>query len=130
VTGPVDLARGTVGFAVSLPADSGYIRLARMLVAAFAGDHLDLPDEEIDGLRIAVSEIFTAALDEHHAAGSADRIKVMAAISGHTLEVVLRHAGNEVSDAPRLSVARSLVDTAETLPGPVIAIRLSAAATD
>lgn len=46
-----------------LPAAPAFIRLARLLVACFLESHLVVPDVRDHGVRLAVTEIFTAALE-------------------------------------------------------------------
>lgn len=102
---------------VELPADTSFIRLARMLVAGFAAECHPFDEARLAGLRLAVSEVCAHALTSHAAAGGEGPIGVRARSTPGRLEVWIDGrsrgsgpVGEPGGDRMPLAVADALVD--------------------
>jgi len=65
-----------------IPADTGRVRIARLVAAAIADD-IGFDLDEIDDLRLAVDELCFALLD----AGESEAIEIVVGVDGDTVEV-------------------------------------------
>ncbi|HEX8580947.1 MAG TPA: ATP-binding protein [Acidimicrobiales bacterium] len=111
-----------------LPAAPAFIRLARLLVSCFLETHLRVGEIRDHGIRLAVTEVFTAAVEAHgRAAVDAPLVLRLALHDGNaciSLQDAAPHGNGgrpEVAD-PRvhggLVLARALVDDAWVEPTP------------
>lgn len=80
-----------------VPPKPEYVGTARIVVAAFARHH-DFPEEQVDDLKIAVSEAVTNAVRAHDTDGIEDAVAITAWIARDvlTIEVADVGAGFEV----------------------------------
>lgn len=105
--------------ALEIPARAEFVALARLVVSAVATADSDLADEQIDDLKLAVSEACTNAIEAHDAADSAERVMVTCSVEPCGVEVrVLDRGGGfdplslpdhpPVTDPDRLKFERGL----------------------
>ncbi len=62
--------------ALEIPARAEFVALARLVVSAMAATDIQLADERVDDLKLAVSEACTNAIEAHDAKDEADRVLV------------------------------------------------------
>jgi serine/threonine-protein kinase RsbW len=138
---------------LEIPARAEFVALARLVVSAMASSDVDLPDERVDDLKLAVSEACTNAIEAHDAVDTAERVRLSYWTDERGLEVSVEDRGPgfdpaslpdhpPVTDPARLKferglgipLIRALVDEVEiSSSGEGTAVRLlmrNAAATD
>ena len=104
---------------LEIPARPDFLAVIRMVVTAFAHLHPEYDDEQIDDLRLAVSEACTNAIDAHQANETRDRVFVRCCGSTEEIEVTVRDRGGgfdpsdlephpPVTDPARLEFERGL----------------------
>jgi serine/threonine-protein kinase RsbW len=104
---------------LEIPARPDFLAVIRMVVTAFAHLHPEYGDEQIDDLRLAVSEACTNAIDAHQATATDDRVLVRCCGSTDEIEIVVRDRGGgfdpgdlephpPVTDPARLDYERGL----------------------
>lgn len=111
-----------------LPATPAFIRLARLLVGCFVETHLDLTPLRDQGVRLAVTEVFTAALDAHTRAAVDEPLVLRLSVDDGRACISIHDAAgpplpdheDESEPAVRagLVLARALVDDAWVEPTP------------
>lgn len=100
----------TRSLSIEIPADPSYLRLVRMLVAAFAAELGGMDEDRAAVVRLAASETCTAALAavlDQHRTGT---VAVEAALDGHGVLVEVRTACEESAAPWDLTVVRALAD--------------------
>jgi serine/threonine-protein kinase RsbW len=90
---------------LEVPARADFLAIIRMVVTSFAHLHPEYDDDQVDDLRLAVSEACTNAIDAHRAGSVDDRVVVRCTGTGDQLEVVVLDRGGgfdltEVEAAP------------------------------
>jgi anti-sigma regulatory factor (Ser/Thr protein kinase) len=119
--GPSDLV------VAHLPAAPAFIRLARLLVACFLETHLELAELRDHGVRLAVTEVFTAAVAAQDRASVASPLVLRLALRDGAARISLEDAGGPFAGEPGdtgtnpevragLVLARALVDEAWVEP--------------
>ncbi len=104
---------------LEIPARAEFVALARLVVSAVATADSDLAEEQIDDLKLAVSEACTNAIEAHDAADSTERVVVRCSVDPRGVEVrVLDRGGGfdpkslpdhpPVTDPNRLKFERGL----------------------
>jgi serine/threonine-protein kinase RsbW len=78
---------------LEVPARADYLAIIRMVVTSFAHLHPEFDDDQIDDLRLAVSEACTNAMDAHRAASTDDRVTIWCSGSSDELEIVVFDRG-------------------------------------
>ena len=78
---------------LEIPARAEFVALARLVVAAMAASHGNLPDERVDDLKIAVSEACTNAIEAHSAIDTEERVLVRCRADDWALEVSVEDRG-------------------------------------
>lgn len=110
-----------------LPAAPAFIRLARLLVACFLETHLELADLREHGVRLAVTEVFTAALAAQDRASVDTPLVLRLALREDAARISLEdaggpyageagHRGGHTEVRAGLVLARALVDDAWVEP--------------
>ena len=119
---------------LTIPAEPEFVSLARMIVSAIATDQYDFSDDQLDDLKLAVSEACVLAMspDSGHTVsvncgGDAERLQIMVggngAFDSESLEgdALLMEPSNKAALEPNfgLPLISSLVDelTVEEHPG-------------
>jgi serine/threonine-protein kinase RsbW len=84
-----------VGEAVELeiPARAEFVALARLAVSAMAATDGELADEQVDDLKLAVSEACTNAIEAHTSIDTDERVVVRCWVDDHGLEVRISDRG-------------------------------------
>lgn len=82
------LDRAVAEVALELPPMAEFVGTGRMVVASLAR-HYGFGDEQIEDLRIAVSEAITNAVRSHIEAGVPDAVHVVASMEGDALTVTV-----------------------------------------
>lgn len=104
-----------------LPATPAFIRLARLLVGCFVETHLEITPLRDQGVRLAVTEVFTAALEAHtEASVDAPLVLRLSVRDGQACIAIEDAAGRVAEDEAEvepgvragLVLARALVDDA------------------
>ena len=104
---------------LEVPARPDFLAIVRMVVTSFAHLHPEYDDDQVDDLRLAVSEACTNAIEAHDAAGSSERVLVRCKAGSDTLEVCVEDRGHgfdpaqlpdhpPVTDPDRLKFERGL----------------------
>ena len=104
---------------LEIPARAEFVALARLVVSAMASSDAVLSDDQIDDLKLAVSEACTNAIEAHDAAGTDERVVVRCKADSDTLEVYVEDRGHgfdpgelpdhpPVTDPDRLKFERGL----------------------
>jgi serine/threonine-protein kinase RsbW len=104
---------------LEIPARPDFLAIIRMVVTAFAHLHPEYDDEQIDDLRLAVSEACTNAIDAHREAETPAPILVRCCGSADELEITVEDRGSgfdprhlephpPVTDPARLEFERGL----------------------
>jgi serine/threonine-protein kinase RsbW len=120
---------------LEVPARADFLAVIRMVVTAVAHLHPEYDDEQVDDLRLAVSEACTNAIEAHMARRTADRVLIRCDGAPDRLEVVVLDQGGgfdpdaiqphpPVTDPARLEyerglgipLIRALADETEFLP--------------
>ncbi len=96
--------RQTEPVRMSVPADSRYLRLLRLVASSLAAD-LGFPVDEIDEVRVAVDELGSALLADHLEGG----IDVELSTSGRTLHVRASAATTTAGELDIDPIARELL---------------------
>lgn len=78
---------------LEIPAKPEFVALARLVVSAMASAAVELADEQVDDLKIAVSEACTNAIEAHLAVASPDRIVLRCWASEGALRVAVDDSG-------------------------------------
>jgi serine/threonine-protein kinase RsbW len=78
---------------LEIPARPEFVALARLVVSAMASSDVDLPDERVDDLKLAVSEACTNAIEAHGAADTAERVRLRCWTDERGLEVSVEDRG-------------------------------------
>ncbi|MDQ6927838.1 MAG: ATP-binding protein [Actinomycetota bacterium] len=78
---------------LEIPARAEFVALARLVVSAMASSDVDLPDERVDDLKLAVSEACTNAIEAHDAAATPDRVQLRYWTDERGLEVSVEDRG-------------------------------------
>ena len=92
---------------LSLPPDSRYMRLARLMASGVATS-CGLPLEEVEDFRIAVDELCATLIEM----GDGDHVQLAFQTTGDALVVVgtTTASGQEMIDDDRLSLSRQILD--------------------
>ena len=87
---------------LEIPARAEFVALARLVVSAMAASDGDLVDEQVDDLKIAVSEACTNAIEAYGASSSEDPVTIRCWTGDRGLEVSIedRGPGFNPSDLP------------------------------
>lgn len=104
---------------LELPARAEYVALARLVVSALASSHRSLSDDQVDDLKLAVSEACTNAIEANQAADPEAPVQVRCREFDDRLEVELQDHGTgfdpanlpvhpPVTDPQRLNFERGL----------------------
>jgi serine/threonine-protein kinase RsbW len=104
---------------LEVPARADYLAVVRMVVTAVAHLHPEYDDEQVDDLRLAVSEACTNAIEAHRARDRGERISIQCNGSNTRLEVTVLDRGGgfdpgvltphpPVTDPARLEYERGL----------------------
>lgn len=104
---------------LEIPARAEYVALARLVVSAMASSAGSLADDQVDDLKIAVSEACTNAIEAHAGLASEERILLRCWRSGGGVRVAVRDRGPgfdpdhlpshpPVTDPERLNFERGL----------------------
>lgn len=110
-----------------LPATPAFIRLARLLVGFFVETHLEVTPLRDQGVRLAVTEAFTAALDAHTRAAVDAPLVLRLSLQDGTACIAIHDAAGPVDEDDDESesavragmvLARALVDDAWVEPTP------------
>jgi anti-sigma regulatory factor (Ser/Thr protein kinase) len=127
-----------------LPAAPAFIRLARLLVACFLETHLDVGELRDHGIRLAVTEVFTAAVEAQGRAAVDAPLVLRLSLRDGGARISLQDAGGPAGDGPApaagaelgvqagLVLASALVDDAwaeRTDGGNVVHLLVSGTAT-
>jgi serine/threonine-protein kinase RsbW len=78
---------------LEIPARAEFVALARLVVSAMAAADVDLPDERVDDLKLAVSEACTNAIEAHTAVDTAERVRLCYWTDDRGLEVSVEDSG-------------------------------------
>jgi serine/threonine-protein kinase RsbW len=78
---------------LDVPARADFLAVVRMVVTAVAHLHPEYDDEQIDDLRLAVSEACTNAIEAHAASETPDRVSIACSASDDRLEVRILDRG-------------------------------------
>jgi serine/threonine-protein kinase RsbW len=104
---------------LEIPARPEFVALARLVVASFASTRVGLRDDQIDDLKIAVSEACTNAIEAHDASATDERVLVRCCAPEGDLTVFVEDRGGgfdpstlpahpPVTDPTRLKFERGL----------------------
>ena len=104
---------------LEIPARPEFVALARLVVSAMATADSDLGEEQIDDLKLAVSEACTNAIEAHDAAATRERVVVRCSVDLNSVEVSVVDRGRgfdpgtlpdhpPVTDPDRLKFERGL----------------------
>ena len=104
---------------LEVPARADFLAVVRMVVTAVAHLHPEYDDEQIDDLRLAVSEACTNAIEAHAASDTDDRVRIRCQADDERLEVSILDQGGgfdpedlephpPVTDPTRLEYERGL----------------------
>lgn len=90
------------GIELQIPARPEYVALARLVVSSLASAHRDISDEQVDDLKLAVSEACTNAIEAHTAASRDDLVAVRCSETDDALlvEICDRGLGFDPSNLP------------------------------
>ncbi len=105
--------------ALEIPARAEFVALARLVVSAMAATDIQLADERVDDLKLAVSEACTNAIEAHGAIETAERVRLSCRADDRGLEVSIEDRGSgfdptrlpdhpPVTDPDRLKFERGL----------------------
>ena len=102
---------------LTIPRQAEFVSLARLVVSSIAGERYSLDDDQLDSLKLAVSEACVMAIDDHRGLtplridcfGEADRLEVL-------VEGVAADGDASSAVAPTLPFIASLVDDAVIEP--------------
>jgi len=105
--------------ALEIPARAEFVALARLVVSAMAATDIQLADERVDDLKLAVSEACTNAIEAHGAIETAERGRLSCRADDRGLEVSIEDRGSgfdpsrlpdhpPVTDPDRLKFERGL----------------------
>lgn len=72
---------------LEIPARAEYVSLARLVVSSIAGDRYDLTDDQLDNLKLAVSEACVMMIEEDGGESSATTISIDCVGASGRLEV-------------------------------------------
>ena len=78
---------------LQVPARADYLAIIRMVVTSFAHLHPEYDDDQVDDLRLAVSEACTNAIDAHVAVSTDDRVVIRCRGGAEALEVTILDRG-------------------------------------
>lgn len=78
---------------LEIPARAEFVALARLVVSAMASSDVDLTDERVDDLKLAVSEACTNAIEAHDAVDTAERVRLAYWTDERGLEVSVEDRG-------------------------------------
>jgi anti-sigma regulatory factor (Ser/Thr protein kinase) len=115
-----------VTLALEIPVEERFVSLVRH-VAAQAGRRAELSEDQIEDMRVAVTEVVSCALAAQRQAGQASPIRVEIAIGDPLKVVVLDRGGGTDPESIGtllddhnlgLVIARTLVDRLEVEPRP------------
>lgn len=123
--------------ALEIPARPEYVAVARLVVSSLAATRRAMSDDQIDDLKLAVSEACTNAIEATNAASSDRPVTVVCREHGDRLDVEIRDTGKgfdpanlprhpPVTDPERLNferglgipLIRTLVDEVDFHPSP------------
>ncbi|MEN3315516.1 MAG: serine/threonine-protein kinase RsbW [Acidimicrobiaceae bacterium] len=79
--------------ALEIPARAEFVALARLVVSAMAATDIQLADERVDDLKLAVSEACTNAIEAHGAVETDERVRLMCRADDRGLEVRIEDQG-------------------------------------
>ena len=87
---------------LEIPARAEFVALARLAVSAMAAADGELADEQVDDLKLAVSEACTNAIEAHGAVPTDEPVVVRCWVDDYGLEVRItdRGAGFDPSELP------------------------------
>jgi len=83
----------TDGVALEIPARAEFVALARLVVSAMAATDIQLADERVDDLKLAVSEACTNAIEAHGAVDTDERVRLRCRADDRGLEVSIEDRG-------------------------------------
>jgi serine/threonine-protein kinase RsbW len=89
---PDELAVGEI-VALEIPARAEFVALARLVVSAMAASDGDLADEQVDDLKIAVSEACTNAIEAYAEAADDEPVLIRCWTGDRGLEVSIEDRG-------------------------------------
>ncbi|MEM7141282.1 MAG: ATP-binding protein [Actinomycetota bacterium] len=89
---------------LEIPAQTQYVSLVRVVVAAAAEIEPDMDGDRIEDLRVAVSEATTNAIEAHDLRGVRDRIRIQCNLADDEVAVVVHDQGMgfEPEEVPEL----------------------------
>ena len=104
---------------LEIPARAEYVALARLVVSSLASSRRDLTDDQVDDLKVAVSEACTNAIEAHRSADSDDSVLIRCTELHDRIEVEIEDRGSgfdpeslpdhpPVTDPERLNFERGL----------------------
>lgn len=79
---------------LEVPARAEYLSLVRIVVAAAAAIEPDIGSEQIDDLRVAVSEATTNAIEAHATSGCEARIRIQCNLADDQISVIVHDEGS------------------------------------
>ena len=87
---------------LEIPAQPAFVGVVRSVVAAVASAVDGIDDDRLEGLRVAVSEACTNAVEAHRRESLDDRVVVTCTLADEQLEVRIEDSSSEfdVSDVP------------------------------
>ncbi len=78
---------------LEIPARPEFVALARLVVSAMASSDAVLSDDQIDDLKLAVSEACTNAIEAHDAIATDERVLLRCWSDDHALRVTIEDRG-------------------------------------
>ena len=78
---------------LEIPARPEFVALARLVVSAMASTDADLSDDQVDDLKIAVSEACTNAIEAHDAVATHERVLLRCWSDDRGLQVSIEDRG-------------------------------------
>ncbi len=79
--------------ALEIPARAEFVALARLVVSAMAATDIQLADDRVDDLKLAVSEACTNAIEAHGAVPTQERVRVRCRTNDRGVEVSIEDRG-------------------------------------
>ena len=79
--------------ALEIPARPEFVALARLVVSAMAATDIQLADERVDDLKLAVSEACTNAIEAHDSVSIDERVRMQCSAGDRGLEVRIEDSG-------------------------------------
>ncbi len=98
---------------LEIPALPAFVGVARVVVASVSSTVDGIDDDQLEDLRLAVSEACTNAVEAHDADGADQRVVLRCVLAGDVLEVHVEDSGPRPRPAPTPREGDDLGEAAE-----------------